>query len=129
MNPLRLLLIEDSEDDAEFVVRALSRAGYAVSSERVDAPGALVSALERQRWDLAIADYTMPGFSGMAALALLREYDAEMPFIFVSGTIGEDVAGGPMKSGAQEYIMKGNQKRPGPAGGGRGEKKGGGRGR
>ena len=115
MTPLRLLLIEDSEDDAEFVVRALSRAGFLVVPERVDTPEDLVSALERQRWDLAIADYTMPGFSGMAALTLLREYDPEMPFIFVSGTIGEDVAVGAMKTGAQDYIMKGNMKRLVPA--------------
>lgn len=115
MIPLRLLLIEDSEDDAALVVRELSRAGYAVFPERVDTPEALTAALERQRWDLAIADYTMPHFSGTAALALLREYDAEMPFIFVSGTIGEEAAVVAMKTGAHDYVMKGHLKRLVPA--------------
>lgn len=115
MTPLRLLLIEDSEDDAVLVVRELSKAGYAVTSERVDTPEALVAALDRQRWDLVIADYTMPRFSGTAALMVLREYDAEMPFIFVSGTIGEDAAVAAMKTGAHDYIMKGNLKRLVPA--------------
>lgn len=115
MIPLRLLLVEDSEDDAALVVRELSRAGYAVVSARVDTPEALTAALERQRWDMAIADYTMPRFSGTAALTLLREYDADMPFIFVSGTIGEDVAVGAMKTGAQDYIMKGHLTRLVPA--------------
>jgi diguanylate cyclase len=115
MIPLRLLLIEDSEDDAALVVRELSKAGYAVFPERVDTPETLAAALKRQRWDMAIADYTMPRFSGTAALTLLREYDAEMPFIFVSGTIGEDVAVGALKTGAQDYIMKGNLRRLVPA--------------
>jgi diguanylate cyclase (GGDEF)-like protein len=115
MTPLRILLIEDSEDDATLVVRQLSRAGYALAPERVDTPEALVAALERQPWDLAIADYTMPRFSGTAALTVLRQYDAEMPFIFVSGTIGEDTAVSAMKTGAQDYIMKGNLKRLVPA--------------
>ncbi len=115
MTPLRLLLIEDSEDDAALVLRELSRAGYAVFSERVETPDALAAALERQRWDMAIADYTMPRFSGTAALALLREYDGEMPFIFVSGTIGEDAAVAAMRTGAHDYIMKDHLKRLVPA--------------
>lgn len=115
MIPLRLLLIEDAERDATLVTEELSRAGYAVTPERVDTPEALMAALERQRWDVAIADFTMPGFSGTAALRLLREYDADMPFIFVSDTIGEDVAVGAMKTGAQDYVMKGNLARLVPA--------------
>lgn len=112
---LRVLLIEDSEDDAALVLRELSRAGYAVTSERVDTAQALIAALEQGPWDFAIADYTMPGFSGTAALALLREYGADVPFIFVSGTIGEDAAVAAMKAGAQDYVMKGNLKRLVPA--------------
>ncbi|HEX2344534.1 MAG TPA: EAL domain-containing protein [Vicinamibacterales bacterium] len=115
MTRLRLLLIEDSEDDAALLVRELARAGYDVTSERVDTPEGLAAALERQRWDIAIADYTMPRFSGTAALTLLRKHDAEMPFIFVSGTIGEDVAVGAMRTGAHDYIMKGSLKRLVPA--------------
>jgi diguanylate cyclase (GGDEF)-like protein len=112
---LRLLLIEDSEDDAALVVRALTRCGYAVTSERVETRETLAAALDRQAWDLVIADYTMPRFSGLAALELLREHDPDIPFIFVSGTIGEDAAVAAMKTGAHDYIMKGNLKRLIPA--------------
>ena len=113
--PLRLLLIADSEDDAALVVRALTFSGYDVMAERVETGAALVEALEKQRWDLAIADYSMPRFSGTAALELLRERDPDMPFIFVSGTIGDDAAVAAIKTGAQDYIMKGNLKRLIPA--------------
>src|SRR2546422_7051936 len=112
---LRVILIEDSSDDAALVVRALTRGGYDVVSERVDTPAALVAALNRQQWDVAIAAYTMPAFTGAAALDLLRERDADMPFIFVSGTIGEDAAVAAMRTGAHDYIMKGNLKRLLPA--------------
>jgi len=112
---LRVILIEDSSDDAALVVRALTCGGYDVASERVDTPAALVAALNRQQWDVAIADYTMPAFTGTAALDLLRERDADMPFIFVSGTIGEDAAVAAMRTGAHDYIMKGNLKRLLPA--------------
>jgi diguanylate cyclase (GGDEF)-like protein len=115
MTPLRLLLIEDSENDALLVVHELTRAGFTVMTERVQTAEALADALERERWDLAIADYTMPQFSGTAALQLLRQYDADMPFIFVSGTIGEDIAVAAMKTGAHDYIIKGHLKRLGPA--------------
>ena len=112
---LRVLLIEDSEDDAALTVRELERAGYEVTAERVETGGALVAALERQRWDVALADFTMPQFSGTAALRLLREYDPELPFLFVSGTIGEDVAVAAMRAGAHDYIIKGQLKRLAPA--------------
>ena len=112
---LRLLLIEDSEDDAALVVRALTAVGYVVMAERVETPETLEAALDRQAWDLVIADYTMPRFSGLAALELLRKRDLDVPFIFVSGTIGEDAAVAAMKTGAHDYIMKGNLKRLIPA--------------
>ena len=115
MTPLRLLLIEDSENDARLVVHELTCAGFTVTLERVETADALAAALERERWDLAIADYTMPQFSGTAALQLLRQYDPDMPFIFVSGTIGEDIAVAAMKTGAHDYIIKGHLKRLGPA--------------
>jgi diguanylate cyclase (GGDEF)-like protein len=113
--PLRLLIIADSEDDAALVVRALTFSGYEVIAERVETGAALVEALGKQSWDLAIADYAMPRFSGTAALELLRERDPDMPFIFVSGTIGDDAAVAAIKTGAQDYIMKGNLKRLIPA--------------
>ena len=114
-NTIRVLLVEDSEDDAELAIRELTRGGYQVSFRRVDTADALLAALEDARWDLAIGDFSMPGFSGTAALTMVRQFDGEMPFIFVSGTIGEDAAVAAMRSGAQDYIMKGSLKRLVPA--------------
>jgi diguanylate cyclase (GGDEF)-like protein len=114
-NPLRVLLVEDSEDDAALVVRELTRGGYDVTYSRVDTAEALIAALEDARWDLATGDFSMPQFSGTAALTIVRQFDPEMPFIFVSGTIGEDAAVAAMRSGAQDYIMKGSLKRLVPA--------------
>lgn len=113
--PLRLLLVEDSSDDALLLARELEVNGYDVYAERVDTPAAMASALDRVDWDLVIADYTMPQFSGAAALALVRQRSMEAPFIFVSGTVGEDAAVAGMKVGADDYIMKGNLKRLAPA--------------
>jgi len=112
---LRLLLIEDSPDDAALVVRELARGGFEVECDRVDTPDALVASLKRQSWDIAVADYTLPGFTGTAALTLVRQHDADLPFIFVSGTIGEDAAVAAMRTGAHDYIMKGSLKRLVPA--------------
>ena len=113
--PLRVLIAEDSEDDARLLLRELQRAGYQPTHERVDNPAAMTSALDRHGWDLVIGDYSMPAFSGPAALALLRARDLDTPFIFVSGTIGEDVAVEAMKAGAQDFLTKGNLKRLIPA--------------
>ena len=113
--PLRVLIAEDSEDDARLLLRELQRAGYEPTSERVDTPAAMASALDRHAWDLVIGDYSMPAFSGPAALALLRARDLDTPFIFVSGTIGEDVAVEAMKAGAQDFLTKGNLRRLIPA--------------
>ena len=112
---LRLLLIDDSQDDAALVERVLAGGGFHIQAERVDSRDALVSALNRHPWDLAIADYAMPRLSGSAALKLLRQRAPETPFIFVSGTTGEDAAVAAMKSGAHDYIMKDNLKRLVPA--------------
>ena len=113
--PLRVLIAEDSEDDARLLLRELQRAGYQPTSERVDTPAAMTAALDRHGWDLVIGDYSMPAFSGPAALALLRARDLDTPFIFVSGTIGEDVAVEAMKAGAQDFLTKGNLRRLIPA--------------
>jgi PAS domain S-box-containing protein len=112
---IRLLLVEDSDDDALLVVRELQRGGYEVAFDRVATASALHAALDRQGWDLIIADHSMPGFSGTAALALVRESEHDVPFIFVSGTLGEDVAVEAMKAGAADYVIKGNLKRLLPA--------------
>jgi diguanylate cyclase (GGDEF)-like protein len=112
---LRLLLIEDSMDDALLLLRELEIGGYDVICQRVDTSADMNDALDRQAWDLIIADYTMPKFSGTAALELTRGRSLDTPFIFVSGTIGEDAAVAAMKIGADDYIMKGNLKRLVPA--------------
>lgn len=109
--PLRVLIVEDSEDDALFLLHELRKGGYAVTSERVDTAPAMSAALEKQAWDVVIADYVMPHFSAPDALILLRSKRLDLPFIVVSGKIGEDIAVATMKSGAHDYIMKGNLKR------------------
>jgi len=115
MTPLRLLQIEDTEDDAALVCHALTRAGYDVYARRVDTAVDLRHELSSSAWDLIVADYTMPGFSGTKALSIVRERHADVPFIFVSGTIGEDTAVAAMRTGAHDYIMKGNLARLAPA--------------
>ena len=113
--PLNSLIIDDSIDDVSLVVRHLERGGYALSYRRVDSAPALIAALEERQWDIVFGDYTIPGFSGTAALSLIRERGFDMPFIFISGTIGEDIAVSMMHAGAQDYIMKGNLVRLLPA--------------
>src|SRR6266849_5834113 len=107
--PLRLLLVEDSPDDAALVLRALKRGGYDPILERVDTPAATKAALlDPQGWDLVICDYRMPEFSAPAALALVHESGLDLPFFIVSGAIGEEAAVAVMKLGAHDYVMKGN---------------------
>ena len=84
--PLRLLLIEDSEDDAALLLRELRRGNFDLQFERVEESAALESAFEKQNWDLIISDFSLPHFSGTDALRLLRSKGCEKPFIFVSGT-------------------------------------------
>ncbi len=112
---LRLLIVEDSEDDALLIVRELKRAGYEPSYERVDTDAAVRAALNRGPWDVIVSDFNMPGFTGTDALKLLRTRDQDTPFIFVSGTIGEDVAVEAMRAGAQDYVTKGDLRRLVPA--------------
>jgi two-component system, cell cycle sensor histidine kinase and response regulator CckA len=112
--PLRVLFIEDSEDDAELQIRLLRQAGYDVLHERVDSPQNLALALERP-WDIIISDHSMPHFRGTEALKMVRDKGLDAPFIFVSGTIGEDSAVAALKVGAQDYLMKSNLGRLIPA--------------
>ncbi len=104
----RILIVDDSLDDAELAVRALRQGGCDLSYERVDTPEAMQSALGEGNWDLVIADYSMPRFNGLAALKMLRETGLDLPFILVSGTVGEDVAVEAMKRGADDYVLKSN---------------------
>ena len=105
---LRVLLVEDSEDDALLVLRELRRAGWHVHAERVDTAAAMESALAARPWDVVLADYAMPSFSAPAALSLLHEKHLDLPFIIVSGAVGEEAAVAAMKAGAHDYVMKGH---------------------
>jgi PAS domain S-box-containing protein len=109
--PLRLLIVEDSDADELLMLRELQRAGYDIAHHRVDNAAAMTAALGRQQWDVVIGDYSMPAFSGTAALKLLREHNSEVPFIFVSGTIRESIALEAVRAGAQDYVMKGDLQR------------------
>jgi two-component system, cell cycle sensor histidine kinase and response regulator CckA len=113
--PLRLLLVEDSEDDAALLLRELKRGGYDVTHQRVDTPTDMLSALYSQSWDIVISDHSMPHFTGIEALHVLRSKGSQLPFIFVSGTIGEETAVTALKNGAQDYLMKTNLGRLIPA--------------
>jgi PAS domain S-box-containing protein len=113
--PLRLLLVEDSEDDAMLLTRELRRGNYDPVYERVDTAAAMSEALDREQWEIVIADYAMPQFSGISALQVLQQKQLDLPFIIVSGTIGEDVAVGAMKAGAHDYMNKDNLARLVPA--------------
>jgi PAS domain S-box-containing protein len=114
--PLRLLLVEDSEEDAELVIRELRRGGFEIEARRVDTRQALVSALEDGRgWDIAVSDYALPGFEAPEALALLREKDEDLPVLIVSGTIGEEAAVEALRGGARDFIVKGRLARLVPA--------------
>jgi len=113
--PLRLILVEDSDDDALLVMRALRRGGYEARHEQVCGAESMLDALGRQDWDVVISDHAMPGFSAPAALDMLRENGwPDMPFIIVSGHIGEDAAVEAMKAGAHDYVHKDNLVRLAP---------------
>jgi signal transduction histidine kinase/DNA-binding response OmpR family regulator len=112
---LRVLIVEDSEDDAELLLIELRRGPWQISHERVDTPQGMSAALEGNAWDLIIADHSMPYFSGPAALAMARERSASVPFILVSGQIGEEPAVQAMRAGAGDYLFKGNLTRLVPA--------------
>jgi len=106
-----MLMVEDSETDAELLAHELRRAGFALEFERVDSAAALEAALDRVTWDIIIGDNSMPGFSGTEALSLLRARGLDIPFIFVSGTMGEDLAARALEAGAGDALTKGNLRR------------------
>jgi diguanylate cyclase (GGDEF)-like protein len=113
--PLHLLLIEDSPDDALLLLHELRRCDYDPVFERVEAPAAMQAALDKQAWDVIIADYSLPHFSAMAALALCKEREIDSPFIIVSGAVGEENAVAAMKAGAHDFLTKDKLARLGPA--------------
>jgi signal transduction histidine kinase len=112
--PLRVLLVEDSEDDGALIARELRRGDYAPLIRRVETEADMRAALG-DPWDIVISDYALPRFSGPAALALLRASGLDIPFIVVSGAIGEEVAVASMRAGAHDYLMKDNLARLVPA--------------
>jgi len=113
--PLRVLMVEDSEDDVLLMVRALKKGGYDPVFVRVEDAGAMRKALQKKTWDVILCDYQMPQFNGLAAIALLKETGIDIPLIIVSGAIGEETAVECMRLGAHDYIMKGNLPRLVPA--------------
>jgi len=110
-SPLRILLIEDSLEDTELTVRELKRGGLEFDWRRVDTELALARACSEFEPTMVLSDYAMPGFDGLSALRLVRELRPEVPFIFVSGTIGEETAIQSLRSGANDYILKSNLSR------------------
>lgn len=115
MKPLRLLLAEDSDDDAQLILQYLQRHGYACETKQVMTAQDLRSALSVDAWDIILCDYVMPGFDALAALEIVKQQGVDIPVIIVSGTVGEDVAVASLKHGAQDYILKQNLTRLGPA--------------
>lgn len=113
--PLSVLQVEDCESDAAWIVRLLERAGYDVHGERVETAPEMQAALEKRVWDAIIADYHLPHFDAPSALSVLRQSGLDIPFLVVSGAVGEDRAVAMMKAGAHDYLMKGSLVRLAPA--------------
>ena len=112
---IRILMIEDSEADKELILLELRRGGYEPDYECVETSAAMRKALTERQWDIILSDYAMPHFDGLSALRILQTDGIDIPFIIISGTIGEDVAVTVMKAGAHDYIMKDNLRRLIPA--------------
>lgn len=103
---INLLLVEDSDDDAVLLMRELERGGYDVACRRVDDAGTMADALHGGAWDIVIADYCIPGFSGLEALEMVQREGLDLPFLLVSGQLGEEHARAAMRAGAHDYIVK-----------------------
>jgi DNA-binding NtrC family response regulator len=112
---LRVLIADDSENDAFILLHALCKAGYEPEHERVWTAMAMKAALEQQTWDMVISDYEMPGFGGFEALQILKDSGKDLPFILVSAVVSEETAVTAMKAGAHDYMMKRKLARLGPA--------------
>jgi HD-GYP domain-containing protein (c-di-GMP phosphodiesterase class II)/DNA-binding NarL/FixJ family response regulator len=113
--PLRVLIVEDMEDDALLEIRELKKGGYHPVYERVETAAAMSKALHEQTWDVILCDYRLPHFNAVQALSLYKKANIDIPFIIVSGAIGEETAVECMRLGAHDYIMKGNLPRLVPA--------------
>ncbi len=113
--PLRVLIVEDSAEDTDRLVLELKRGGYAPIFRRVDTVADMAAALEAGVWDLVLSDYSMLSFQMGQALDIIRQRGIDLPFVIVSATAGEDAAVSAMKAGAQDYVLKNNLHRLGPA--------------
>ncbi|HLH93874.1 MAG TPA: response regulator [Xanthobacteraceae bacterium] len=113
--PLRVLIVEDDERDAALMLRELKRADYEVTFERVETAEAMSAALEGKPWDIVLSDFNMPHFSAPAALALVKERDLDLPFIIISGIVGEEAAVASLRAGARDFLAKGALARLVPA--------------
>ncbi len=113
--PLRVLVVEDCQADATILLLTLRQGGYNPVAERVDGADAMRKALQNEPWDIIICDYVLPGFAGMEALRILKESGRDVPFIMVSGKVGEETAVAALKAGADDFVMKGNLGRLVPA--------------
>lgn len=113
--PLNVLIVEDSEDDALLMVEELREGGYDPAYERVETRDALAARLGARAWDIVLADYRLPGFSGLDAIELVRQNTPDIPLIIVSGQITEETAVEAMKAGARDYVLKDNLARLAPA--------------
>lgn len=111
---LRALIIEDSEEDTQLLLRELRRVGYQVEFERVETDGAMRTMLAEKDWDLILSDYTLPKFGAPQALETLKASGLDIPFIIISGTIGEETAVAALKAGANDFIVKGKFARLSP---------------
>jgi PAS domain S-box-containing protein len=112
---LRILIVEDSEDDAQLIRREIERSGFSIVFERVERKVDMEAALASRTWDIILSDYSMPQFSAMDALATLNASGLDIPFIVISGTIGEETAVSALKAGAHDFLVKGKLARLTPA--------------
>jgi|GEM_PF-6558636 len=113
--PLNILIVEDSEDDSQLIIRAIKKHYQVGSWERVDTPKSFEMAIDKKHWDLIISDQSMPYFNPLMALKMLKKKELDTPFILMSGTIGEEAAVDVLKAGAHDFIQKGNTARLIPA--------------
>src|SRR6202163_3815015 len=112
---IKVLLVEDTVEDADLLIREMRKGGLEIVAHRVETREALEHALETLRPDVILSDYALPGFGGMAALEIVKQHRLDTPFIFVSGTIGEERAIEALKQGATDYVLKDNRARLVPA--------------
>lgn len=114
-NEIRVLIVEDNADDAELMILELEMSNYIVFWERVENTNQMSAALDRQTWDMILADYSLPQFNALAALSLMQQKNLDLPFIIVSGSIGEEIAVAAMRAGAHDYLLKNSLSRLVPA--------------